>query len=87
MRLADGVPEAEIHTAAVEMGQGLYTLLTQIVRTELDVDQVVMHPTDSLIGDAGSTSASRQSTMAGGAVQLACSKIREAALRPSTLAP
>ncbi len=77
IRLADGLPEAEIHTAAVEMGQGLYTLLTQIVRTELDVDRVVMHPTDTLIGDAGSASASRLSTMAGGAVQLACSKIRE----------
>jgi xanthine dehydrogenase D subunit len=70
-------PVAEIYTAAVEMGQGLYTLLTQVVRTELDVEHVVMHAVDSLIGNAGSTSASRQSMMAGGAVKAACEKVRE----------
>jgi xanthine dehydrogenase D subunit len=77
LRLLDGLPQAEIHTAAVEMGQGLYTLLAQIVRTELAVEDVVMHPTDTLVGNAGSTSASRQSTMSGGAVQLACARVRE----------
>ena len=71
-------PVAEIHTAAVEMGQGLYTLLTQVVRTELGVDDVRLHPPDTLVGNAGSTSASRQSMMAGGAVQLACRQLREA---------
>ena len=75
-RTPDG-PEAEIHTAAVEMGQGLYTFLTQVVRTELEIDRVVMHPIDTLIGGAGSTSASRQSMMAGGAVQMACAAVRE----------
>ncbi len=75
-RTPDG-PEAEIYTAAVEMGQGLYTLLAQVVRTELEVDRVVMHPIDTLIGGAGSTSASRQSMMAGGAVQMACAAVRE----------
>ena len=73
-----GGPVAEIYTAAVEMGQGLYTLLTQIVRSELGVDRVVFHPADTLAGNAGSTSASRQSMMAGGAVQLACAQIRGA---------
>ena len=76
-RTPDG-PEAEIHTAAVEMGQGLYTFLTQVVRTELEIDRVVLHAIDTLIGGAGSTSASRQSTMAGGAVQMACAAVREA---------
>ncbi len=71
-------PVAEIHTAAVEIGQGLYTLLTQVVKTELGVDDVRMHPPDTLVGNAGSTSASRQSMMAGGAVQLACRQLREA---------
>ncbi|HUK67458.1 MAG TPA: xanthine dehydrogenase subunit D [Streptosporangiaceae bacterium] len=71
-------PVAEIYTAAVEMGQGLYTLLTQIVRTELGVDRVVFHPADTLVGNAGSTSASRQSMMSGGAVQLACAQVRGA---------
>jgi CO/xanthine dehydrogenase Mo-binding subunit len=77
---ADG-PAAEIYTAAVEMGQGLYTFLTQVVRTELRIDHVVMHPTDTLIGNAGSTSASRQSMMAGGAVQMACASVRSEVFR------
>jgi xanthine dehydrogenase D subunit len=71
-------PVAELHTAAVEMGQGLYTLLAQVVRTELGVEDVRMHAPDTLVGNAGSTSASRQSMMAGGAVQLACRQLREA---------
>ena len=69
-------PFAQVHTAAVEMGQGLTTLLTQIVHTELGVGQVVLHAADTQVGDAGSTSASRQSMMAGGAVQLACQDAR-----------
>jgi xanthine dehydrogenase D subunit len=76
-RTPDG-PEAEIHTAAVEMGQGLYTFLTQVVRTELDIDRVVLHAIDTQIGGAGSTSASRQSMMTGGAVQMACAAVRAA---------
>ena len=59
------------------MGQGLYTLLTQIARSELGVDEVVMHAADTLIGSAGSTSASRQSMMAGGAVRMACAQVRD----------
>jgi xanthine dehydrogenase D subunit len=69
-------PVAEIYTAAVEMGQGLYTFLAQVARTELQVDDVVMRPNDTLIGSAGSTSASRQSMMTGGAVQMACASVR-----------
>ena len=70
-------PVAEIHTAAVEMGQGLTTVLTQIARTELGVQRVVLHAADTSAGNAGSTSASRQSMMAGGAVQMACRLIRD----------
>ncbi len=80
LRLGPGGPVAEIYTAAAEMGQGLYTLLTQIVRTELGVDRVVCRRADTLAGNAGSTSASRQSMMAGGAVQMACAQIRAALL-------
>jgi xanthine dehydrogenase D subunit len=72
---ADG-PVAEIYTAAVEMGQGLHTFLCQVARTELQVENVTVRPSDTLIGNAGSTSASRQSMMAGGAVQLACASAR-----------
>jgi len=70
-------PVAGIRTAAVDFGQGLYTVLTQIVRSELGVDAVVVHPADTRLGSAGSTSASRQTTMAGGAVQAACRLVRE----------
>jgi xanthine dehydrogenase D subunit len=68
---------AEIRTAAVEMGQGLTTVLTQIARTELGVERVVLHTADTSMGNAGSTSASRQSMMAGGAVQMACRLVRD----------
>ncbi len=70
-------PVAAIHTAAADYGQGLYTVLAQIVRTELGVEQVVVHPADTSVGSAGSTSASRQTTMTGGAVFGACRLIRE----------
>jgi xanthine dehydrogenase D subunit len=69
---------AEVHNAGAEVGQGLHTLLTQIVRTELSVDEVVLHPSDTLVGSAGSSSASRQTMMSGGAVQAACQAIRDA---------
>ena len=71
----DGL-EAEVCTAAVDYGQGLYTVLAQIARTELGVEQVVVLPADTSRGSAGSTSASRQTTMAGAAVQAACREIR-----------
>lgn len=68
----------EVYTAAAEVGQGLHTVLAQIVRTELGVKTVVVHPPDTSVGSAGSTSASRQTMMSGGAVQRACAAIREA---------
>jgi CO/xanthine dehydrogenase Mo-binding subunit len=67
---------AVVHTAAVEYGQGLYTVLGQIVRTELGVDEVVFEPASVEVGSAGSTSASRQTTMTGGAVLGACREVR-----------
>jgi CO/xanthine dehydrogenase Mo-binding subunit len=69
-------PVAGIHTAAVDFGQGLSTVLTQIVRSELGVEDVVVHPADTSGGSAGSTSASRQTTMTGGAVREACRLVR-----------
>jgi xanthine dehydrogenase D subunit len=70
-------PSAEIVTAAVEVGQGLLTVLTQIARTELGVTDVRFAPHDTTrIGSAGSSSASRQTMMAGGAVQAACAAVR-----------
>jgi CO/xanthine dehydrogenase Mo-binding subunit len=54
--------------------------MEQIVRTELDVDDVVVLPADTSVGSAGSTSASRQTWMTGGAVRLACERVRAALL-------
>jgi CO/xanthine dehydrogenase Mo-binding subunit len=70
-------PAAEVHTAAAEVGQGVHTIMAQIARSELGVDDVVLHTSDTTVGSAGSSSASRQTMMSGGAVQLACRAVRE----------
>jgi len=69
-----------VHTAAAEVGQGLVTVEQQIARTELGVHRVVVHPKDTGVGSGGSTSASRQTYVTGGAVKAACEKVRERAL-------
>jgi CO/xanthine dehydrogenase Mo-binding subunit len=65
-----------VHTAAAEVGQGLVTLQAQIARTELGVENAVVLPADTNVGSAGSSSASRQSYMTGGAVKTACEAVR-----------
>ena len=75
---SDEGPVAIVRTAAVDYGQGLWTVLAQIVRTELDVDEVVFEPVSTRSGSAGSTSASRQTTMTGGAVLGACRELTQA---------
>jgi xanthine dehydrogenase D subunit len=72
----DGVVVAEVHTAAAEVGQGLVTVQTQVARTELAISRVVIVPADTFVGDAGTSSASRQTWMSGGAVQAACVRDR-----------
>ncbi|WP_423784693.1 xanthine dehydrogenase subunit D [Euzebya pacifica] len=74
---ANGHPVATAQCAAAEVGQGFHTLALQILRSELGVHQVMLGPTDTSIGSAGSTSASRQTWMSGGAVQLACHAVRD----------
>jgi CO/xanthine dehydrogenase Mo-binding subunit len=69
-------PMVEVKSAAVEVGQGLDTIMTQIVRSELGIDRVTIRQPDTAIGSAGSSSASRQTMMTGGAVQLACQAVR-----------
>jgi CO/xanthine dehydrogenase Mo-binding subunit len=69
-------PLAEVKSAAVDVGQGLDTIITQIVRSELGIDRVILRQPDTAIGSAGSSSASRQTMMTGGAVQLACQAVR-----------
>jgi xanthine dehydrogenase D subunit len=75
-----GEPVVTVHTAAAEVGQGLVTIEQQICRTELGVDQVVVSPADTAVGSGGSTSASRQTYVTGGAVKAACERIRERVL-------
>jgi len=74
----------EIHTAAAEVGQGLVTVLQQIGRsaTGLHRVEVVLDHTGQ-IGSAGSTSASRQTQMTGGAVLEVCRAVRDTALARS----
>lgn len=79
--LVEGEPFARIQTAAAEIGQGLNTVQTQIVRTELGLEHVSILPVDTSIGSSGSSSASRQTYMTGGAVRLACEAVREEAHR------
>ncbi len=75
---ADG---AEVHTAAIEVGQGMVTVLIQIARSVLGIENVqVVFDDTSKIGSAGSSSASRQTQMAGGAVLRAAEAARSAAL-------
>jgi xanthine dehydrogenase D subunit len=74
-RLADGV--ATLKFATAEVGQGFVTIAGQIARTVLGVDEVVLDRIDTGVGSAGSTSASRQTWMSGGAVDAACRAARE----------
>ena len=68
----------EIHTAAIEVGQGLVTICQQIARSILGTEHVAWVPADtSQIGSAGSTSASRQTQMTGGAVYEAATAMRD----------
>ncbi|MBP0460052.1 xanthine dehydrogenase family protein molybdopterin-binding subunit [Streptomyces montanisoli] len=75
-----GEPVAVVHTAMAEVGQGGITVHAQIARTELGVSQVTIIPADTRVGSAGSTSASRQTYMTGGAVKNTCEHVRERVL-------
>ncbi len=75
--VAGDQPVAEVHSAASECGQGIVAVQAQIVRTELGIPSVTVRPADTDIGDAGSSAASRQTWMTGGAVQGACRGVRE----------
>ena len=68
---ADG--SATIHSAAAEVGQGVVGVILQVARTELGIEDVTLAPhTTAAVGSAGSTSASRMTWMAAGAVRDAC---------------
>jgi xanthine dehydrogenase D subunit len=77
LAIEHGEPLVQVHTAAAEVGQGLVTLQAQIARTEIGVERVAVLQADTEVGSAGSTSASRQSYVTGGAVKAACEAVRE----------
>src|SRR3954462_8240154 len=64
-------PLVEVHTAAAEVGQGIETVQAQIARTEFGVERVAVLNADTRVGSAGSSSASRQTYVTGGAVKAA----------------
>ncbi len=68
---------ATVHSACAEVGQGFVTVAQQIAREVLEIDDVVVASADTSVGSAGSTSASRQTMMSGGAVEGACRIVRE----------
>ncbi len=80
MEVINGEAVATVHTAMAEVGQGGVTVHAQIARTELGVTQVTIHPADTQVGSAGSTSASRQTYVTGGAVKNSCELVREKVL-------
>jgi CO/xanthine dehydrogenase Mo-binding subunit len=77
LSVVGGRPRVEVHTAGAEVGQGLVTVQGQIAGTELGVADVVVLDADTGVGSAGSSSASRQTYITGGAVKAACEAVRE----------
>jgi CO/xanthine dehydrogenase Mo-binding subunit len=64
---------AEVHCAAAEVGQGVTDVILQVARRELGTDDVRLAAGSTAeVGSAGSSSASRMTWMAAGAVQAAC---------------
>jgi CO/xanthine dehydrogenase Mo-binding subunit len=80
LEVHNGEPVVTVHTAAAEVGQGLVTVQQQIARTELGVERVVVAPADTSVGSGGSSSASRQTYVTGGAVREACRLVRDQVL-------
>lgn len=72
-RMENGVVTLKFATS--EVGQGFTMLAQQIARTILGVDEVLLDTIDTQVGSAGSTSASRQTWMSGGAVDAACRSV------------
>jgi CO/xanthine dehydrogenase Mo-binding subunit len=64
---------AEVHCAAAEVGQGVTDVILEVARRELGTDDVTLvSGSTARVGSSGSTSASRMTWMAAGAVREAC---------------
>jgi CO/xanthine dehydrogenase Mo-binding subunit len=73
---------ATVHCASAEVGQGVSEVILQVARLELGTDDVTLATASTAdVGSAGSSSASRMTWMAAGAVQLACQAAVEERMR------
>ena len=72
-----------LRTGAVEMGQGVFTVLASLVAEKLGIDldsiRIISPDTDNTL-DAGATAASRQTFVSGNAVNIASEVIRNSLL-------
>ena len=75
LSVVDGKPRVEVHTAAAEVGQGMVMVQAQIAGSELGVTDIVVLDADTQVGSAGSSSASRQTYITGGAVKAAAEAV------------
>jgi xanthine dehydrogenase D subunit len=80
LEVTEDGPLVTVYTASAEVGQGLITVEEQIARTELGCEQVIVHPKTTEVGSGGSSSASRQTYVTGGAVKAACERVRDRVL-------
>ncbi len=80
LSVVDGRPRVEVHTAGADVGQGLVMVQAQIAGTELGVSDVVVLNADTRVGSSGSSSASRQTYITGGAVRAAAQAVRDRVL-------
>jgi xanthine dehydrogenase D subunit len=83
LAVVDGKPRVEVHTAAAEVGQGTVLVQAQVAGSVIGVNDVVVLNADTRVGSAGSSSASRQTYITGGAVKAAseavCARVLEMA--------
>jgi len=77
LRVAGGQPVATVITAAAEVGQGILGVVRQIAVSELGIGDVEVEQADTVFGPAGTTAASRQTYVTGGAVRAACLSVRD----------
>ena len=74
----DAAGAVVVHCAAAEVGQGVSAVVLEVARRELGTDDVTLAPPSTVtVGSSGSTSASRMTWMATGAVRDACIAARE----------
>ena len=77
--LVDGV--ATVHCAAAEVGQGLVTIVRQIVQSTLGVSEVLLSNQDTQMPPAATTDAQQQTVTTGTTIEQAASSLKQQFLR------